>query len=138
MSWRAILENEAEPFSENNPYTQYPLNTQKAESYYKKVSTKEPLADSADIAYRDQKNKNASDKGFDFDFNSAPLQRTKRLKDLPKEEVQHIMVQKMETCLHGERCPHLNNQNQCKKVNVSVFNLEACPLPKSKWFKVQH
>ncbi len=135
MSWRAILENEAEPRSKNNPYTQYPLNTQKAEGDYKKISTRDPLAD---IAYRDQKNKNASDKGFDFDFNSAPLQRSEKLKGLSKEEVQQIIIHKMETCLHGERCPYLNNQNQCKKVNVSVFSLNECPLPKSKWFSVKY
>ncbi|MBF0258625.1 MAG: hypothetical protein HQK62_07275 [Desulfamplus sp.] len=77
-------------------------------------------------------------KQINLDFNSAPLQWTEKSKGLPEKDVQQITVQKMETCLHGEVCLYLNNQNYCKRVNVSVFSLNECPLPKSKWFSVKH
>ncbi|MBF0259488.1 MAG: hypothetical protein HQK62_11720 [Desulfamplus sp.] len=65
-----------------------------------------------------------------FDFNPPHLQQTEKFKE--------VLIQKMETCLHGEACLYLNDQNQCKRVNVSVFSLNECPLPKSKWFSVKH
>ncbi|MBF0259151.1 MAG: hypothetical protein HQK62_09980 [Desulfamplus sp.] len=119
MGWRAILKNKAELLLKNNPYTQYEQNTQKVESEYKKVSTKDPLADIADIAYRD------------------PKKNEQVINSLIQVE-NHMDVKKIDTCLHGERCLYLNNQNQCKRVNASVFSLNECPLQKSKWFTVKH
>lgn len=41
-------------------------------------------------------------------------------------------------CLHGQSCSFLRGDTCLKVSGQSVFTLEACPLPKSKWFRMKH